>query len=128
MSSDASPMRVLVVDDETSIADSLSLILQARGHRARVAYSAEEAILISDEFVPQALISDVVMPGMNGLDLAAYFDERYPACKVLLISGNAIGFGLVEESVRRGHYHSILPKPIHPTQILQFLATCVSAA
>jgi DNA-binding NtrC family response regulator len=128
MSSDASPMRVLVVDDEASIADSLSLILQTRGHRARVAYSAEEAILISDEFVPQALISDVVMPGMNGLDLAAYFDERYPACKVLLISGNAIGFGLVEESVRRGHYHSILPKPIHPAQILQFLATCVSAA
>jgi DNA-binding NtrC family response regulator len=123
MSSDASPTRVLIVDDEISIPDGLSLILRARGHRARVAYSAEEAILISENFVPQALISDVVMPGMNGLDLAAYFDERYPACKVLLISGNAVGFGLIEESARRGHYHSILPKPIHPAQILQFLAT-----
>lgn len=121
-------MRVLVVDDEKSIADSLCLILQARGNRARACYSAEEAITVSDEFTPDVLISDVVMPGMNGLDLAIYFSERYPACKVLLISGNAIGFGLVEESVRRGHYHTILPKPIHPVQILQFLTTCASAA
>jgi len=121
-------MRVLVVDDEKSIADSLSLILQARGHRARAVYSAEEAILISDEFTPDVLISDVVMPGVNGLDLAIYFAERYPECKALLISGNAVGFGLVEESVRRGHYHTILPKPIHPGQILQFLAMCAPAA
>jgi DNA-binding NtrC family response regulator len=128
MSFEGVSMRVLVVDDEKSIADSLCLILQARGHRARAAYSAEEAILVSDEFTPDVMISDVVMPGMNGLDLAIYFSERYPACKVLLISGNAIGFGLVEESVRRGHYHTILPKPIHPGQILQFLTTCASAA
>jgi hypothetical protein len=68
------------------------------------------------------------MPGMNGLDLAIYFAELYPTCKALLISGNATGFGLVEESVRRGHYHTILPKPIHPSQILQFLSMCAPAA
>jgi DNA-binding NtrC family response regulator len=121
-------LRVLVVDDERSIADSLGLILQVRGHRARVAYSAEEALLIADEFKPQALISDVVMPGMSGIELAVYFSEQHPECKVLLVSGNAIGFGLVEESVRRGHYHSILPKPIHPAQILEFLSTCAPTA
>ena len=92
-----------------------------------VYHGAEEAIVLANEFRPDAVISDVVMNGMSGIELAIYFAHQYPECKVLLVSGNAIGFGLVEDSVRRGHYHSILPKPIHPAKILDFLSTCVPA-
>ena len=120
--------RVMVVDDERLIADSFALILQSRGYQTRVAYDAEEAITIAAEFDPQAVISDVVMPGMNGLDLAVYLSEHHPQCKMLLISGNAAASALLDDAARQGHYHQILPKPIHPLQLLEFLASCATVA
>jgi hypothetical protein len=65
---------------------------------------------------------------MNGVDLAVYFGHQYPHCSVLLISGNAATGGLLEESARHGHQHTILAKPVHPGQILEFLATCAPVA
>lgn len=120
--------RVLVVDDERLIADSFAMILQSRGYKARVAYDAEEAIALAAEFQPQAVISDVVMPGMNGLELAVYLAEHHPDCKVLLISGNAAASAMVDEAAQQGHYHQIVPKPIHPLQLLEFLASCATVA
>jgi DNA-binding NtrC family response regulator len=117
-------LRVLVVDDERNIADTLSMIVQMRGHGVRAAYSGEDAILIAQSFQPHAVVSDVVMSGMSGLDLAAWLAEHCPECKVLLVSGNLGAFPMIEESIRRGHAHTILTKPVHPQQILDFLATC----
>jgi DNA-binding NtrC family response regulator len=122
------PLRVLVVDDEKVIADSLAMILKTRGYRSRAVYDAEEAITAADEFQPNAVISDVVMPGMNGVDLAVYFEHQFPECKVLLISGNAAAGPMLEESAKHGHLHTILAKPVHPGQILEFLASCAPVA
>jgi DNA-binding NtrC family response regulator len=122
------PLRVLVVDDEKVIADSLAMILMTRGYTARAVYDAEQAIAAADEFQPNAVISDVVMPGMNGVDLAVYFEHQFPECKVLLISGNAAAGTLLEESAKHGHLHMILAKPVHPGQILEFLASCAPVA
>jgi YesN/AraC family two-component response regulator len=74
------------------------------------------------------VISDVVMPGMNGVDLAVYFEHQHPECKVLLISGNAVAGTLLQESAKLGHLHQILAKPVHPGQILEFLANCAPVA
>jgi DNA-binding NtrC family response regulator len=117
-------IRVLVVDDERNIADTLCLILQTRGHMVRAAYSGEDAVLIAQSFRPHAVVSDVIMSGMTGLDLAMWIAEHCPECKVLLLSGNASAFPMVEESIRRGHMHTILAKPIHPREIMDFVASC----
>ncbi len=125
MSGDAESLRVLVVDDERGITDSLVIILRMRGYTARGAYSAVEAVLMIDDFNPHAVISDVVMPGMSGIDLAIHLAERLPDCKVLLMSGNAYAGELMEKSLRQGYpAHSILPKPVHPQQIFEFIASC----
>jgi DNA-binding NtrC family response regulator len=121
-------LRVLIVDDERNIADSLALILQSRGHMVRAAYSGEDAVLIAQSFHPHAVVSDVVMRGMSGVDLAIWLANNRPDCKVLLVSGDADAFPMVEESIRRGHAHTILTKPFHPQRILDFLATCVPSA
>jgi DNA-binding response OmpR family regulator len=71
-------LRVLVVDDERNIADTLAPIHQTRGHRVRTAYSGDAAVLIALNFQPNAVVSDVVMPGMSGLDLADWFAEHCP--------------------------------------------------
>ena len=117
-------VRVLVVDDERNIADSLVLILRAKQYQARAVYSAEEAMVAAEIFKPHAVISDVIMGKATGIDLALYLEAQEPGCKVLLISGNSIGLGLVQDALRRGYFHTILTKPVHPEQILAFLATC----
>jgi CheY-like chemotaxis protein len=125
MSDPGGVVRVLVVDDERVIADTLTLILCSRGLEAQAAYTAEAAIILARDFQPQALISDVIMPGLSGIDLAIHFAEHYPACKVLLVSGNYAASGLLEQSSQRSHIDAILTKPIHPAQIFEFLSTCV---
>lgn len=116
MTSKHSPLRVIVVDDERSIADSLALVLMSRRHSVRVAYSGEDAIELLSSFVPHAVISDVMMPGMSGVDLAEYLAVNIPECKTLLVSGITDDSG--------GTLRPILPKPVHPAQILRFLDSC----
>jgi DNA-binding NtrC family response regulator len=120
-------LRVLVVDDETIIADTLAMIVRGRGFKVLCAYTAEDAITVAVSFDPHALISDVVMPGLNGIDLAMHFAKHYPHCKILLMSGHAAAMDLLEMIPDRGLAPIILPKPIHPMQILEFLNTCTAA-
>ena len=118
--------KVLIVDDEHLIADSLATILKSRGYAARAAYDALEALTLADDARPDALISDVMMPGMNGIELSLRFAQQYPGCKVLLISGHVETAALLAESESRGHFHKVLAKPVHPIDILDFLAAACS--
>jgi DNA-binding NtrC family response regulator len=110
----STPIRVIVADDERIIANSLAMILCARGHAARAVYSGEEAMDLAQTFRPNGLISDIMMPGIGGVELARLFAEQYPDCKVLLVSGHVTSVALAEESAQLGYFHSILPKPVHP--------------
>jgi DNA-binding NtrC family response regulator len=118
----------MVVDDERVIADTITAILCSYGHTARAAYSGEEATLLTEDFKPQAVISDVILPGMTGIDLAIWLEYKCPDCKVLLISGNGASFDPTDHNLHKGHLHTILPKPIHPKALLQFVANCRAAS
>jgi DNA-binding response OmpR family regulator len=120
----ACDLRVLIVDDEQVVADTLVAIAAARGYAARAAYSGEEAARIADEFKPHACISDVMMPGMNGLELADWLEDHHPDCKTLLISGQIDTEAMDGHVARHGRLRSILPKPVYPTELLVFLAAC----
>src|SRR5690349_9346586 len=63
-------LRVLVVDDDMRIADTTAEVLQTAGFDARAAYTGESALNIAANFRPDCLLSDVVMSGMNGVELA----------------------------------------------------------
>jgi CheY-like chemotaxis protein len=114
------PIRVLVVDDERVVADSLALILRGRGFDARAVYSGEDAAEIALGWKPHALVSDVVMGKMDGVALAVYLSQVLPSCKVLLISGNIATEHLLNESKKLGHNFPILAKPFPPESIFEF--------
>ena len=78
----------MVVDDEPRIADRLATILRNFGYEASVAYDAPSAISQGEPFNPELVITDVVMPGMNGVEMAIQVRQLYPSCKILLFSGN----------------------------------------
>jgi DNA-binding NtrC family response regulator len=110
--------RIFVVDDEKSIADTLVVILRKSGYEARAFYNAQSALEAVDLGCPELVISDVVMPGMSGVEMAILIKERHPACKILLFSGNAATAGILDTARRRGHDFVLLTKPAHPTDLL----------
>jgi len=69
------------------------------------------------------VISDVVMPGMNGVEMAVLIRERHPECKVLLFSSQAATVDLLEGIRTQGHNFEVLAKPIHPTELLARVAS-----
>lgn len=111
--------RILIVDDEKAIADTLALIFRTQHYEARVAYSAERAIETLAEWRPDLAILDVVLPQMNGIDLAIVIKANYSSCHVLLFSGNANTALLLEEAGRKGHQFEVLAKPVHPNVMLE---------
>src|SRR5277367_2277582 len=80
---------VLVVDDEAVIADTLAVILEQSGFMAMVAYDGRSALEMADLIPPDLLLTDVVMPGMSGVDLAITVRQTLPNCKILLFSGQS---------------------------------------
>ncbi len=110
---------VLVVDDERIIADTLSMILSVNGYDVLTAYDGRAALELVRTRPPAFLITDVIMPGMTGIELAIMVVAAIPECKVLLFSGQAATADLLATAHDMGHDFSILTKPVHPTDILK---------
>ena len=119
-----SPM-VLVVDDERVIANTLSMILSRSGFSTMTAYDGESALELVRTVPPDLLISDVVMPGMTGVDLAIAVTKAVPECKVLLFSGQAATADLLQKARHAGHDFTVLTKPVHPTDMLARISKCL---
>lgn len=110
--------RVLVVDDEVTVADTLKMILDSSGYDTRVAYSGETAIELLGGFRPDMLVTDVIMPGITGIEAAIQVLAALPSCKVLLISGNETTASLLESARLQNQVFEVLAKPFHPTDLL----------
>jgi DNA-binding NtrC family response regulator len=115
---DRRPM-VLIVDDEKVIADTLAIIISKSGFDTMTAYDATTALKLAKATPPDLLISDVVMPGMTGVDLAITMTHVVPKCKVLLFSGQAATIDLLAKARESGHDFTTLTKPVHPTDMLR---------
>lgn len=118
--------RIIVIDDEPAIADSLAAIFQLSGYEVEAYYDGQSALQACTAKAPDLLVSDVTMPGLTGLDLAILVRELWPSCKVLLFSGLSSSFDLVERANRQGHDFEILEKPIAPLLLLEKVATELS--
>lgn len=114
-------VRVLVVDDQRIIADSLSEILNNVGFEATAAYDGMDALEIMSDFRPQWILSDVLMPRMNGVELGIEVRNQFPETGVLLFSGQAGVSEIVQEAHRRGYDFELLAKPIHPSKLIERL-------
>jgi CheY-like chemotaxis protein len=113
--------RILVVDDEALIADTIVQILNRNGFIAEAAYSGSEAIEIARRHCPDLLLSDVLMPNIDGVEAAIAIREICPDTRIVLFSGQAATVEILQRAKQRGHTFELLPKPIHPTQLIKHL-------
>ena len=110
--------RVLVVDDEQVIADTLAKILDLNGYDASAVYTGTAAVENARSLQPDLIISDVIMPDMDGIQAAISIRGFLPDCKILLFSGQAATADLLENARAQGHEFEILGKPVHPSDLL----------
>jgi CheY-like chemotaxis protein len=90
---DGGPVRrVLIVDDNAALRESLGALLQGMGHLTRAAVGGSEALQIAREWMPDLVFVDVNMPGVNGFELARMFRAQFPSAstKLVMMSGNAM--------------------------------------
>ena len=113
---------VLVVDDEPMLADTLAVIFRRAGYGSRAVYSCEAALQMIEDLQPLLVVSDVVMPGMNGITLARTIRSTFPNCGVLLFSGNADTQDLLESARQEGYDFEVLAKPVSPPIMLAKVA------
>jgi CheY-like chemotaxis protein len=113
--------RILVVDDEALIADTIVQILNRNGFIAQAAYSGAEAIEAAKRNCPDLLLSDVLMPHIDGVEAAIAIRGFCPDTRIVLFSGQAATVEILQRARQRGHTFELLPKPIHPTQLIKHL-------
>ncbi len=118
---------VLIVDDEKNIADTVALILRGAGYAARAAYDGSVALSMTRDRPPDLILTDVLMPGMNGIDLAIAALREFPSCHVLLCSGQAASADMLEDARSHGHHFEVLPKPIEPDDLLKKISDVFTA-
>ena len=113
--------RILVIDDEKLIAHSLRDILSRAGFDTVCALSGAEAIELAEEICPDIVISDVIMPDLDGVQTAIRIQRACPEARILLFSGQAATSDLLQRARAEGHTFDLLPKPIHPARLVAAL-------
>lgn len=112
--------KVLVVDDEADVADLAEMLLSAHGIDVMVAYSGAAALdMLATHPDIDAVVSDVMMPGMSGLELAEQIGARYPRVKIVLASGYMAPDMFKDQPIRQ----LFIAKPYRIDQLLRLLHT-----
>jgi CheY-like chemotaxis protein len=118
---DLKKVRVIVIDDEALIADTVVEILKDEGFEATAVSTGNSAIELARDWHPDIVLSDVILPGLNGIEVGIKIREMVPACKIILFSGQAATLDLVESAREKGHKFDILAKPIKPETLVHLI-------
>ena len=119
------PLTVLVVDDHAGARDVISQLLEAKGYSVRIATNGAEAIerLEADPAIG-AIVTDVSMPDMTGVELAYYVRDHYPRLPIAIVSGD---IGELERSVIARAGVPFLKKPVRADALYAAVEEAVAA-
>jgi two-component system nitrogen regulation response regulator NtrX len=108
--------KVLIVDDEENVCQSLREVLEDEGYQVEMAFSGEEALERIPEFRPDVVLLDVLMPGMDGLETLKRLKEEWPSIAVVMISAH----GTIEMALKAIELGAVdfIEKPPHLERLL----------
>jgi DNA-binding NtrC family response regulator len=110
---------VLVVDDDAATRDGLIALLESWGYAASCAADGKLALKHCDELLPHSIITDLMMPGMSGLEFVQALGERVQQLAVIILTGQATIESAVQ-AIKLGAY-DYLPKPVEPDRLRNVL-------
>ena len=112
-------VRILVVDDETGLCDFIRHYLTGRGFEVVVAFSSQEALEVLNERAINIVLSDIMMPSMDGLELLRQIRESYPQVVVIMMTA----YASLDKAVKAIAYGAadLLIKPFEVGRLLQVI-------
>jgi len=121
------PRRILVVDDNTDAAESLAQVLRLNGHEVRTAYDGPTALDLARAQVPEVVLLDLGLPGMNGVEVAQRMRQSLGLTDALLVA--LTGYGQDEDRRRsqEAGFNAHLVKPVNLDAVLMLLARSQAA-
>ena len=112
--------RILIVDDDKLVADTLSLVFRANGFATEARYSAADGLTCALEYDPELMVLDITMPERNGLQLADDMQQQMPDTPILMLTAYASNVSKANEhATQRKKPVSVLSKPCRPEELLR---------
>lgn len=111
--------RVLVIDDERVVADTLAEVLRLNGFAPVALYSGEEAIEFAGRFRPDIVLSDIRMHRVDGIEAAQMIRKLHPDCRVILFTASQVNEKMKQTIDGLGF--ELLQRPLHPQRVLSRL-------
>jgi CheY-like chemotaxis protein len=115
-------VRVLIVDDNLELLESLALVLKSAGHDVETASGAALAFAKQREQAADVLITDIFMPDTDGLEAVAAFRTAWPNLKIIAMSGGGrMAKGNYLDTAKVAGAQAVLRKPFDPATLLRIL-------
>lgn len=121
-------MRVMVVDDDQLVADTLAIVLREHGFEAFAVYSGELAIHAAIAMIPNLVMSDLQMVGLDGIDTAVRIRALMPDSRVILHSCQAETTDLLLQTRLEQYSLEVFPKPLLAQRLLKQVNTLYDSA
>src|SRR5229473_8607851 len=106
---------VLVVDDDSATRDGLITLLEGWGYSASAASDGKAALKSCEKELPRAIITDLMMPGMNGLEFVEALGDRVQQVAIIVLTGQAT-IETAVQAIKLGAY-DYLTKPLEPQRL-----------
>jgi CheY-like chemotaxis protein len=110
---------MLLVDDDESCLDATQTLLQRLGHRCVTANSAAEALRICEQAEPALVVTDLAMPGMDGVCLARRLRARFPNLPLILVTGQDVQDPAITRELAL--FTRVIAKPFDRTELADVL-------
>lgn len=111
--------RILIVDDDAGVRDSLARILRGSGYVVEVAENGEKGIVKGESFHPDVLLVDIRMPGIDGIETHRELHRRFP--QLVGISMTAYASSEKTKEAIDGGAVSVLPKPLNIESLMELV-------
>jgi DNA-binding NtrC family response regulator len=111
-------MRILIVDDNQELASAIQIMLEDEGYEIKLAKDGQDGYWAYLEFKPELVLTDIHMPGENGLELMGHIRTHNPMVRTIYMSGDLYNFLSPIEEEKKRYPVSYLEKPFSKIELI----------